>query len=504
MSGYTDEEILLNRLGAGSFLKFWSWPSLFRDQGDSNKYGDGKEICDLVVIFGNDIILFSDKKIKFNQSSDVNIAWARWARKAIGDSVKQIKGARRWFEEFPDRIYIDKKCKNRIPIKIPSKEEIKFHNVVVCHGIENILSSFNSEASFIFDNSIVGAAHWNQLEVKPFYIGQIFEGDFVHIFNESTIMLALQEFDTAKDFIQYLDQRKSLLSANKHVMVNSESDIMQLHYESFDENLEERSIWSEDLKNAQKIILKRGGIEELLTHPSLIAKKEADKISYFWDDLINVFSHHILNDTAEHKNWENPIDVEPGVRFLASTCRFERRILAEAFKAFYEKALPGQRGTRLFSDYFNEGNAYLFFFLPDTSNNISNDEYRGVRRQMLQDYCLINKYLDRSLKVLIGVAAKTREEGQVLSRDFFNHGQDFLVFHFDEWSDEDYINAEVVYKEYVSSGLLAERFKSIKRSNEFPDEVAMSKLKIDLKGSQRNLPCVCGSGKKIKNCCAEI
>ncbi|MDQ2146474.1 hypothetical protein SMD67_25105, partial [Klebsiella michiganensis] len=150
MSGFTDEEIFLNSLGRESFLRFWSWPNLFRDQGDSNRNGDGKEICDLTIVFENDVILFSDKRIEFNVNKEIKVAWPRWAKKAIGDSVKQIKGARRWFEEFPERIFVDKKCKHKIPVKIPERDKIKFHNIVVCHGVEEVLASFNREASFMF------------------------------------------------------------------------------------------------------------------------------------------------------------------------------------------------------------------------------------------------------------------------------------------------------------------------------------------------------------------
>jgi len=359
MSGFTDEEMFLNNLGANSFLRFWSWPNLFRDQGDSNRNGDGKEICDLTVVFGNDVILFSDKKIDFNTEKELEVAWLRWSRKAIGNSVKQIKGARRWFEKYPDRIFVDQKCTQQIPIKIPNKKNIRFHNVVVCHGIENILSSFNREESFIFDNSIQGISHWTSDETTPFCIGQIFEGDFVHIFNESTIELVLKEFDTTKDFTHYLSQREELLSSEKHIRIISESDIVQLYYENFDEEKGERSIWPKELINVDSAIIDMGGIDRIYNNPSFTGKKKADRISYFWDDLIESFSFHILNGSAEHTNWEHPIEAEPSVRFLASTSRFERRILANAFKDFYEKALPGQRGTRFCLDPVNQENASL-------------------------------------------------------------------------------------------------------------------------------------------------
>ncbi|MBD2816811.1 SEC-C domain-containing protein [Xenorhabdus sp. Flor] len=501
MSGFTDEEIFLNNLGANSFLRFWSWPNLFRDQGDSNRNGDGKEICDLTIVFENNIILFSDKRIEFNTTKDVKVAWSRWARKAIGDSVKQIKGARRWFEEFPERIFVDKNCKHKIPVKIPIKSDIKFHNIVVCHGVEEVLASFNNEASFMFDNSICGDAHWNKNETIPFCIGQIFEGNFIHIFNESTIELVLKEFNTTKDFIHYLSQREELLSSNIHIRLMSESDMIQLYYENFDEKKRERTIWPKELIEAESAVIDMGGIQRLYDNPSFIAKKQEDLISYFWDCLIESLSFHILNGSAEYTNYEHPIEAEPSIRFLAATSRFERRILANSFKDFYEKTTPGQRGTRLSFDPANNENAYIFCLVPYHRNSSSLDEYKEIRRRMLQDYCAINKYLNRSIKSVFGIACKTREEDQVLSLGFFNEGQDFVLLHGDDWKESDYLEAEKIHNKYVSHGLLSDRRVFMETINEFPDENLGFRKKIDIKGKERNLPCFCGSGKKIKKCC---
>lgn len=309
MDGFTSDEAFLNRLGARSFLRFWSWPNLFRDQGDAARNGDGKEICDLIVIFGDDVILFSDKRIEFSADKPMDVAWSRWARRAIGDSVKQIKGARRWIYNYPDRIFLDKKCKNNLPLDVPRGERLRFHNVVVCHGVESYLERYNGEASFFFDNTIKGDSHWNGVSCRPFHVGQIFEGGFVHIFNETTIDLVLNEFDTAKDFIRYLSQREALLSSHRTVKIRSEADIIQLYYESFDPDLGERVIWSGELLNADCLIVDKEGVSGLYSNRSFIAKKAADRVSYFWDDLVECFSFHVLNGTSEHRNWEHSSEI---------------------------------------------------------------------------------------------------------------------------------------------------------------------------------------------------
>src|SRR6266516_474320 len=148
MSGFTNEERFLNNLARKSFLRFWSWPNLFRDQRNRGCKGDGKELCDLVVVFGNDVLLFSDKKIKFNTAKPLNIAWARWAREAIGESVKQIFGAKRWLVNYQDRIFLNKECSERLPLELPKENQVTFHFIVVCHGCEEVAVEHHGAPSF--------------------------------------------------------------------------------------------------------------------------------------------------------------------------------------------------------------------------------------------------------------------------------------------------------------------------------------------------------------------
>jgi hypothetical protein len=56
-SGTTPSERYLAKLAAKTFLSLRSYPNLFIDKKEGNK-GTGKELCDLLVICGDDIIIF--------------------------------------------------------------------------------------------------------------------------------------------------------------------------------------------------------------------------------------------------------------------------------------------------------------------------------------------------------------------------------------------------------------------------------------------------------------
>jgi hypothetical protein len=80
--GVTPSERYSKQLCDHSFLSLWSYPGGFRDQGGTGK-GDGKEVCDLLVVFENHIIIFSDKRIHFDNTDNIEVGCARWFKKAV-------------------------------------------------------------------------------------------------------------------------------------------------------------------------------------------------------------------------------------------------------------------------------------------------------------------------------------------------------------------------------------------------------------------------------------
>src|SRR5437588_10483620 len=77
--GITPAELYLQRLCERSFLSLWSYPGVFREQKQNGR-GDGKELCDLLVVFGNHIIIFSDKSCAFPETGNLRLDWSRWFR----------------------------------------------------------------------------------------------------------------------------------------------------------------------------------------------------------------------------------------------------------------------------------------------------------------------------------------------------------------------------------------------------------------------------------------
>ncbi len=85
--GLTASEQLLAELCDRSFLKLWTYPNLFKKPS--------KELTDLLVVFGSDVLLFSDKSCAFPDTGDATLDWTRWYRKSIARSAHQVDQAER-------------------------------------------------------------------------------------------------------------------------------------------------------------------------------------------------------------------------------------------------------------------------------------------------------------------------------------------------------------------------------------------------------------------------
>jgi hypothetical protein len=193
--GVTNSERYLPRLARKAFLSLWSYSNLYMDEGRSKDKGDGKELCDLVVVFGNNVLLFSDKHCKFPSHSDIKVSWSRWYRRAIEKSARQLLGAEKFIKAHPTRVFLDKDCQTRLPIDLPDPRAAHYFLVAVTRGSYEVAEHFwgrGSSGSLMLDSTIEGDAHYE----TPFRLGFPLLGRrFVHVLDEMTCC-GLLEMDT--------------------------------------------------------------------------------------------------------------------------------------------------------------------------------------------------------------------------------------------------------------------------------------------------------------------
>ncbi|HUQ01536.1 MAG TPA: hypothetical protein VM261_03535 [Kofleriaceae bacterium] len=120
--GVNQAERYLAQLCERSFLSLWSHPNLYRKPA--------KELADLVVIFGDHVVIFSDKSCRFDESSPHG--WSRWYRHSIAESAKQLFRADGWIRKHCERVFLDAKCERRFPFELPKIPRI--HLLAVALG----------------------------------------------------------------------------------------------------------------------------------------------------------------------------------------------------------------------------------------------------------------------------------------------------------------------------------------------------------------------------------
>jgi hypothetical protein len=225
--GITEAERYLAKLCKRSFLSMWSYPRVFRDQGRIGCKGDGKELCDLLVVFEDHVLIFSDKDYRFQDAADLKVAWPRWFKKAVQKSAEQVWGAERWIKNFPGKLFLDAQCTIPFPINLPGPSKAIIHRIVVAHDASRACRQvFGGSGSMMISNHLAGDAHLD----KPFTIGQIDPSrGYVHVFDDTTLDIVMSTLDTITDFTAYLTKKERFLTGNTAVQAAGEEELLAIY-----------------------------------------------------------------------------------------------------------------------------------------------------------------------------------------------------------------------------------------------------------------------------------
>ncbi len=203
-TGVTESERIAVQLCERYFLKLWIYPNVYQDQGKIG-HGHGKELCDILTVFDDDVIIFSDKFCAFPADSADHaatpLAWRRWYKRAIHASIKQLLGAERWLMEHPHRLFLDRACQGRFPIDLPPAERMRIHRVVVASGAFEVCRQFfggDSGSLMLFPEGappLDEGSYQEGFEPKPFVIGKL-NDQFTHVLDDVTLPIVLGSVNT--------------------------------------------------------------------------------------------------------------------------------------------------------------------------------------------------------------------------------------------------------------------------------------------------------------------
>ena len=484
--GVNNSEKLLTRLCDKVFLKLWTYSNTQKKLG--------KELCDVLVVFENHVFIFSDKSNSFTKAETIEISWNRWKNKAIDKSIKQIKKAEKWIINNPDKIFLDNKCTDPLPFTI-NKENLKIHRIIVAHGAKEACK--NDSPNNINGSLAICYADLKK-SMKPAYSPRPFHlimprDEVIHVFDSHNLEIILGELNTVQDLLWYFEEKERAIKKYNILQHCGEEDLLAHYLFNFDEKTQKHYIGSIN-EELNFVGLEEGIWENFIRNDSYKIREEENKVSDFWDKLLQDISQKALDKKLMGADVFNN---QSALIEMAKEPRVVRRIFSKVIKSAVEN-YSANINRKLRTRYYSlEGSdrGYVFIQTPPYLNEDYEKDYRPRRRAMLEIACGIirNKY--SHLKKVIGIAIEPPRLNQ-------GGSQDFALLNCEKWTKKD---AEFYLKE--SKKMEFNFFENcelrmIKGTDyEFPPAPNHA-VKTPVKTKpQRNDPCPCGSGKKYKRCC---
>jgi hypothetical protein len=475
----TPSERYLARVARRSFLSLWSYPHVYRDQGVSSD-GVGKEVVDLLVVFDEHVILFSDKSCAFPNTGDLQGDWSRWYRRAIKKSADQLWGAERWIGSHPNRLFTNSRCEVRLPIPLPAAGRARFHRVVVANDSTGLRQRhLGGTGTLLVTPGIVGDQHAD----LPFAIGNLDPArGYVHVLDETSLSIVLGTLDTVSDFVAYLAKKEALVTSGRLVVAAGEEDLLGMYLRDLNKDDEHDFVVSPGMTH---IVVPEGHWQHYLKSPERAAKEKADRISYAWDMIIEKFTHHAVTKTLEHTSTGELSEQERVYRVMARENRTRRRMLAEALIEKIDNTPSGGLGFRVILPS-SKGDPHYVFVIVGRQPGWTEKEYREKRGAILVDYCKVAKLKFAAATTIIGLATEPGADGP-------GRSEDVLMLDASQWTDEDKREARELQRR---TGWLRSPVMTHTIESEYP--VPEQERKPRKMG--RNDKCFCGSGAKYKKC----
>ena len=475
--GVNDSEKILTELSESNFFGLWSYTNLFRDEGITQN-NTGKEICDLFVIHGDEVIIISDKVIKFNENKELNIAWKRWYKKSVLDSCTQLYGAESWIKKFPERVYLDKYCKNKFPL--PLEDIKKIHLITVTDDLKDTMTRYigGESISFLMDyTESKGPAIDN-----PFFINDVNpKKSFVHVFNKSTFKFLINELTTITDFVNYLTSKEKAVREKRLLVASGEEDVLATYLSN---SCEKYKLGTLDTQK-EPFLVNYGLWNEFLETTDFSDMKAKGYRYRSMDRLISLLTDAVLNAEVGLGKDKTTEDHEKIIRMLTREPRVSRIMISMAFEDKYEEIPKDRRSSRICPSIYYDDVTYIFVFLP--LGNLPIDKYRQKRTDLSNIYALVAKRKHPELKKVVLIATQTKGH-DISSEDiyYYNYTQDL--------TNEEKIHADKAAEEF---SILNDTTNA---SANFYEGIKKNKRSKTVKVGRNDL-CPCKSGLKYKKCC---
>lgn len=327
-------EAFVYELAKNTFLTDWCYLN--------PKLPNGKEICDLLIVYDDTLIIWQIKDLKLDKDNKYD----EWQVKR---NLKQILTAKY------------RLLKSKLPIELENpqrgKEQFDPTKIKKTYLISALLGAGEDYYAFMSER----------------------EGNKIHTFTRKFTEIVLKELDTINDFTEYLKAKESILPESRIILNNGEEELLAYYI------MNERTFRT--IGESPMSLIVDGIWEELQKKPEYIARNEENQISYGGDDII------------ERAHESNDYKYELIAKELARPNRFQRRILAKTFYDAHVRADKERVNNNFRRIIPTEECTYCFVFLDKSKD-------RENRKALLQTVCFIARGLYKKVNKVIGIATE--------------------------------------------------------------------------------------------------
>ena len=485
-SGVTETERILTDFCDRTFLKLWAYANPYKDDGD--------ELCDLLAVFGDQVFVFFDRENALPETSDKDpeVLWARWKRNVIDRQTKTAHGAERYLRSGR-AIFLDSKKAVPFPLVIDSANAV-IHKIIVAHGAKDACKNASEQNIYGSLAITYGEVDPRLDSEHPFHI-QIDRNNPVHVLDSHNLSIVLSELDTATDFSAYLEEKHRAIAKFDYLSYCGEEDLLGHYLLNYDQEEKRHAIgFKKGAGEFNGVMIGEGEWHDFIKTDLYKNTKNEDRISYFWDDLIQRTCQNTLDGTIGGN--ADLLRGKSAIYEMVKEPRFVRRGLADkmlmAVRSFPDD--PGQfarQVTHLPSSQPNAGYVLLQLHAPDQFK--AQPDYREKRQLLLEIACGAAKNKFPDLVKVIGVAIDAPKHSKGMD------GEDFILMECGTWTEQLRLHYEELNKPWQFFG--TEQMQQFSMNlTQFvpPSSVAPTAKRASKIG--RNDPCPCGSGKKFKKC----
>ena len=335
-------EQLIQELAERTFLTDWCYAN--------PRLPDGKELCDLLVVFDSTAIIWQIKDLEVDKQGAFRAS-------DLEKNLRQLSGARRQLFDLKTKVELSNPRRGTETLDATKIKD--FHLISVILGPSDLVAS------------------------HPMRFIEEIKGHPAHVFVLNFTELILNELDTVSDFCKYLRALESIAWETRMVLNGGEQELLA-HYLAKGRSFQ----WLDPTKVN---FVHDGAWETLEKSKGYIQWKQDNEVSYFWDQLI---------DMAHEGSREEP-QYEKVARELARSNRFDRRLLAKTFIEGHEKAHCERRNNVYRRVFDFEGLTYCFVYMHDPVKP-------EVRRSLLGHTCFVARGKFPTNTKVVGAATEMK------------------------------------------------------------------------------------------------